>query len=244
LACAELNSRVHYDDADEDQVFTKSLSESDDDDYDSDSDPSNCDTTTLGGYSTTATNVDLSTLSVMQDNDSDSIYTGYSANGSCNSSMNTSASFGGARLSADPNDDEGSWQTAPSTRVRRGVASSTGANSTGVSAASTVIIINTPRAHTFDKNAYGKPKTTSSVANFISSSNWMSPPCGVAHTSSRKFAKVKAHKSRDDEDETIEAFKSIAPVSEDRILDPDWQDSDASSSEVDQESEEDDNDTE
>jgi hypothetical protein len=185
----------------------------------------------------------MSSLSISRDNDTDSTYTGYSANGSFSTSIITGTSSGGARLSAAPDDDESGWQNAPGTRARRGVASSIDTNTSGVSTASTSIITNPPRARAFDKNAYGKPKSTASITSSAVAFNWMNPPRAAPSTSNGKFAKVKAYKSDEEKRKTQEAFESVKPESEVKILDREW-DSDVSSSQDESDSEDDDDDTE
>jgi hypothetical protein len=224
-------------------MYTKSVSDSEDDE--SDSSLSNFDTTTLGGFSTTASLVGMSTVSISEDNDTSSLYTGYSTGGSFKTSINSGASSGGARLPAGTNDDESGWQSAPGTRVRRGVASSTGANTSGVSTASTTTtagtIIESSNARMFDKNAYGKPKAPAAVT--VPASSFTFKSSRVASSGNSKFAKVKAFKPEDDVQKAKQAFESMTLASESRILDPDW-DSDVSSSQPESDFEDDDDDTE
>jgi hypothetical protein len=165
-------------------------------------------------------------LSIQDSTNSDARYNEYSStSGTLNTSMNSrSASSGGARLSAGADDDRG-WQTAPATRARRGVASSTGANSSGISIASSSTIVHPPIGRKFDQNAYGKPKAPASVGGSIAYSSWSTPAgATAADSSNRKFAKVKAHKKTEEKmkEKWAGASQSIVSGLEGKIFDPEW----------------------
>jgi hypothetical protein len=185
----------------------------------------------------------MDSLSIQDSTDSDARYTGYSsANGTLYTSMNSGAgSSGGVRLSAGVRDD-GGWQSAPGTRARRGVASSTGANSSGFSTASISTAVGPQRGSTFDKNAYGNPKAPASIAGSMASSSWSTPASAAAPSSGNKnFKKIKARNLTDEEfkDKWADSVQSAVSVIENKIRDPESdsdQDSDVESSDEEEDS--------